>query len=213
MTPHLQAKTPRWPFSRLGRMPALRRSPLVLALAAAAIALASCGGEDAKLLPGETAREITANLETVKQLAGEGDCVGAESAARQVSEQIDALTGVDRKLKQALEGGAERLSEVVTECEESTTEAIGPAEEPEEAEEKPTKAEEKEAKALEKAEEQEAKEAPAEAEGGKSPPEPPGEAHGLENGNGPPQAGNEEATPETSPSGGVSPGEPAGEGK
>ena len=62
--------------------PARPDSLLAFALvAAAALALAACGGEDAKLLPGETAREITANLDTVQQLSAEGDCVGAESAA------------------------------------------------------------------------------------------------------------------------------------
>ena len=73
------------PFSRLAPMP--RFSPPLLALgltAAAALTLVACGGEDAKLLPGETAREITANLDTVQQLSDEGDCVGAESAAQQV---------------------------------------------------------------------------------------------------------------------------------
>jgi hypothetical protein len=95
-----------------------RLSVLLLApgLAAAAISLASCGGEAAKLLPGETAREITANLDTVKQLADEGDCVGAESAAGQVSEQIEELSGIDAKLKRALEEGAARLNEVIASC-------------------------------------------------------------------------------------------------
>jgi hypothetical protein len=213
MTPPLQGKSNSWSFSRLGRMP--RLPTLLLALAgAAAIALASCGGEDAKLLPGETAREITANLETVKQLANEGDCVGAESAAGQVSEQIEALTGVDRKLKDALQAGADRLSEVVAECEESSVEAIGPAEEPAESEdeEKPSKAEEREAKKLERAEKREEREA-AETEGTRTAPQSPGEGKGVEEGNAPSQGGSEEAAPETSPSGGVSPAAPAGEGE
>ncbi len=194
-------------------MPRLPASLLALVLGAAAtVALVACGEEDAKLLPGETAREITANLETVKQLANEGDCIGAESAAQQVSEQIEGLTGVDRKLKQALQDGAGRLNEVVAGCEESATEAIAPAEEPAESEEKPSKAEEGEAKELERAEKKEEKEAPAEPEGTKTSPQPQGEGKGLEEGSAPPQAGNEEAAPETSPSGGVGPGAPAGEG-
>jgi len=114
-------------FSRLGRMPRPPAPLLVLALLAAATVLASCGGEDAQLLPGSTAREITANLDAVQQLADEGDCVGAESAALQVSEQIDALGGVDRRLKGALREGAERLNEVVAECEEEPEEAVDPA--------------------------------------------------------------------------------------
>jgi hypothetical protein len=165
----------------------------IVAGALAALALAACGGEDAKLLPGETAREITANLDTVKQLANEGDCVGAESAARQVGEQVEALEGVDPKLKRALEDGAARLEEVIAGCEEAS-EAIAPAEVPaeleEEAEREPqqrgreAKPKEREAKPGEE------EAAPEEAE------EPPVE----------------EAAPE-SPSGGVGPGAAVGEGE
>ena len=113
-------------------MALLARTTIVASLSALAVAaLSACGGEDAKLLPGDTAREITANLDSVKQLTDEGDCVGAESAAAQVGEQIEALGGVDRKLKEALEKGAERLNEVVDECEEAEEpEAVAPAEIP-----------------------------------------------------------------------------------
>ncbi len=186
-----------------------------LALAAGllvALGLAACGGEDAKLLPGETAREITANLDTVKQLAGEGDCVGAESAAQQVGEQIEALEGVDAKLKRALEQGAARLEEVISECEESSSEAIAPAEIPAESEADEAR-EQKEEKGKGKAQKQEAEEAAPEEE--KSlPPQANGEGKGLENGNGPPAA--EEPSEEGAggtPSGGVSPGAPAGGGE
>jgi hypothetical protein len=106
----------------------LRASLLTLVLgAAAAMALASCGGSDADLLPGDTAREITANLDAVEDLANSGDCAGAQSAAQQVRDQIEALDGVDRQLKQALRDGADRLNEVVENCVETTTEAISPA--------------------------------------------------------------------------------------
>jgi len=109
-------------------MPQLRAPLLALALgAAAAMALASCGGSDADLLPGDTAREITANLDAVEDLANSGDCAGAQSAAQQVRDQIEALGGVDRQLKQALRDGADRLNEVVENCVETTTEAISPA--------------------------------------------------------------------------------------
>jgi hypothetical protein len=187
---------------------------LSLGLAAAvATTLVACGGEDAKLLPGETAREITANLDSVKQLADEGDCVGAESAAGQVSEQIEGLGGVDRKLKLALEEGAARLSEVIAECEEASSEGLAPAEvapADEGEEEKPSKAEKKEEKKEAKAP------PPAPKEPGGShelPPQANGEGKGLENGNGPPAAAGGEEEGAVSPSGGVSPGSPAaGEG-
>jgi hypothetical protein len=186
-------------------MPRPPRFPAALGLLAlAAVGLVACGGEDAKLLPGETAREIVANLDTVQQLSDEGDCIGAESAAAQVGEQIEAIEGVDRKLKQALEDGASRLEEVIVECEESATEAIAPATIPSqsEAEEKPKKDEEKEEKPK-----------PEEKDEGNPalPPQAKGEGKGLEKEPAPPPA--EEAPqepPAESPSGGVSPGSPAG---
>jgi hypothetical protein len=217
MNAQMQGNSAQGPFSRLARMPRLLASPLTFVLAAAAaLALVACGGEDAKLLPGETAREITANLDTVQQLSDEGDCVGAESAAQQVGEQIEAVEGVDQKLKRALEDGAARLEEVIAECEEATSEAIAPAvipTEPEEAEEqapREKKDKEKEAKPKEEEAEEEA-ETPTEPS---LPPQAKGEGKGLENGQGPPpsEEGAEEGSGE-SPSGGVSPGTPAGGGK
>ena len=161
-------------------MALLARTTIVASLSALAVAaLSACGGEDAKLLPGDTAREITANLDSVKQLTDEGDCVGAESAAAQVGEQIEALGGVDRKLKEALDKGAERLNEVVDECEEAEEpESVAPAEIPSEDEEeapdkKAEKEEEKAEKEHEKEERAEEKEVPPpapEKEGG-----PPGQ--------------------------------------
>ena len=197
---------------RFSRLAQVRRASLpslaLLAGALIALGLTACGGEDAKLLPGETAREITANLDTVKQLAGEGDCVGAESAAQQVGEQIEALEGVDPKLKRALEQGAGRLEEVIASCEESSSEAIAPAEVPSEFEEEVEKPKQKQGKEKEpKPQEEEAE------EGGSLPPQANGEGKGPEKGNGP-AAGEEaaeEAAPE-SPSGGVGPGAPAGGG-
>lgn len=196
-------------FSRLARVRRASLSSLaLLAGALIALGLSACGGEDAKLLPGETAREITANLDTVKQLAGEGDCVGAESAAQQVGEQIEALEGVDPKLKRALEQGAARLEEVIASCEESSSEAIAPAEVPSEFEEEAEKPKQKQKQKEPKPQEEEAE------KGGSLPPQANGEGKGLEKGNGPPatEEAAEEAAPE-SPSGGVGPGAPAGGGE
>ncbi len=158
-------------LSRLATVRQTTASVLALVLGAAvAVALASCGsGEDAQLLPGDTAREITANLDTVQQLADEGECVGAGDAAEEVSSQVEALEGVDEKLQQALERGAVRLNEVVAACEEVTTEAIEPAtvptieettKEPPGQEKKQEKEEEKEAKEKEKEEDLTEKEPP-----------------------------------------------------
>jgi hypothetical protein len=192
------------------------RPLLALALAAtAALALVACGGEDAKLLPGETAREITANLDTVQQLSDEGDCVGAESAAQQVGEQIEAVEGVDPKLKRALEGGAARLEEVIAECEETSTEAIAPAEIPTEAEEDEGErgprsgkdSDEDTAGNQPKPQEKEAPDTPSTSPG--PPPQAEGKGEGPPAGSAPPS---EEEGAE-SPSGGVSPGSPAGGGE
>jgi hypothetical protein len=206
----------RRPFSRLARMPRLPLPPLAIGLAAGvALALSACGGEDAKLLPGETAREITANLDTVQQLSDEGDCVGAESAAQQVGEQIETLEGVDRKLKQALEGGAARLQEVIAGCEEAITEAIAPATVPTETEEEGDKSsKEKHGKEKEAKPEKEEEVTP-ETTPPSLPPQANGKGKGLENGKGPPpsEEGTVEEGSDESPSGGVSPGAPAGEGE
>ena len=198
-------------FSRLARV----RRPLLssLALSAAApiaLGLTACGGEDAKLLPGETAREITANLDTVKQLAGEGDCVGAESAAQQVGEQIEALEGVDPKLKRALEQGAGRLEEVIASCEESSSEAIAPAEVPSELEEEAEKPKQKEKEPRRSRR----KKKPKKAARPRCRRRPTAKARAPKRATAQPAAEEapEEAAPE-SPSGGVGPGAPAGGGE
>src|ERR1700720_3545985 len=99
-------------------------SPLAFAIGiAAAIALSSCGsGNNAKLLPGTTAQEITRNLARVRELAAEGECISAQDAALQVSTQVDDLHGIDPKLKQARRDGATKLNEVVRTCAQETTE-------------------------------------------------------------------------------------------
>jgi hypothetical protein len=214
MTVRCRENPPLGTFSRLGPMPRSLASLLALGLgAAASLLLVACGGEDAKLLPGETAREITANLDTVQQLSDEGDCVGAESAAQQVGEQIETLSGVDQRLKRALEDGAARLEEVIVNCEESTTEAVAPAipSEPEEEEEEKGPKE----KAGKEKEPKPKEEAPApETPEHSLPPQAKGEAKGHEKGSeAPPVEEEVEEEPDESASGGVSPGSPAGGGE
>jgi len=183
---------------------------LALALgAAAAVALASCGGgEDAKLLPGTTAQQISENLDTVQQLAAEEECVGAADAAQEVSDEVEALTGVDPKLKEALQRGATKLNEVVTTCEEETTETVAPADEAPSTEETtklPPGQEKKEEKELEKeaekAEKEAEKEAPSES------PTTPAETTPSEPTTTTPTEGGGTGAP-----GGVSPGTPVGPG-
>jgi outer membrane biosynthesis protein TonB len=178
---------------------------LALALAAvAALGLVACGsGEEADLLPGSTASEINSNLDQVEQLASDGDCEGAQLAAQEVSAQVEALGGVDQRLKQALREGATRLNEVVADCEEPVSEEAVPtieeAEEPEEVEkkEKPEKSKP----------EKEAEEPVEEEETPALPPQAEGEANGQED--------QEDDAPPVepgggAPSGGVGPATPAG---
>ncbi len=181
----------------MGRLSA---SLLLLALGAvAAVGLSACGGGKADLLPGSTASEIEANLDQVRELAGEGECIGAENAVQAVGTQVRQLGGVDKQLKQALREGVDRLGEVVESCEEpeeaEETEAIAPAEEAE-ATEKPHKPEKskppKEAEA----------EAPAET-APEATPAPPGNGAGSGQGEAPPVEPGGGA-----PSGGVGPGAP-----
>jgi outer membrane biosynthesis protein TonB len=192
------------PLSRLDFM--ARPSAFLIALAlgaAAALGLVACGGGgNGDLLPGGTAGEINANLDQVEQLASEGDCAGAGEAAQAVSSQVEALGGVDAKLKQALSEGATRLNEVVAGCEEASVEeetvpSVAPAEEPEEEKkEKPEKPEKP----------KQEKEEPEETTTPTLPPQAEGKAKGHEK-------QEEEAPPVESgggtPSGGVGPGTPA----
>jgi outer membrane biosynthesis protein TonB len=171
---------------------------------AASLVLASCGGGDAKLLPGNTAREIGENVDSVQQLVDEGECVDAQDAALEVSTQVEALQGIDPQLKEALEDGAARLNEVVGTCEETedtveeslpeTTEST--EEEPEKKEKKPKKVKPEEPPA-----EEEEQTGPPE-----EPPEPPGKAKGHE------EAPPVEEAPSEGASGGIGPGSAAGEG-
>jgi hypothetical protein len=191
----------------------LRRTAfaIVLCLAlATTLSLAACGGEDAQLLSGETAREIEANLDTVQQLADEGDCVGAESAVEQVGEQIDGLEEVDPKLKRALEAGAERLEEVIATCEESTTEAIGPARIPDEEAEEGEREESRQQGGRGRGNEGSGREREAEPET-ERPSQPPQTEGGGGEGESAPPSGGEGGEEEQS--GGVSPGGAVEEGE
>jgi septal ring-binding cell division protein DamX len=171
-----------------------------------ALGLASCGeGDSAALLPGNTASEISSNLDEVRRLSDEGECVGAQDAALEVSDQIDALGGVDRELKRALREGADRLNEVVAACEEAPEEEVetepSVSTEPIEVEppegEKKSKGEKREPPGQEKKAEKE-EEAVEPETTPETPPSPPTETPAE-----PPAGGG-------TPSGGVSPSAPAG---
>jgi outer membrane biosynthesis protein TonB len=213
MTPKCREILPQRSLSRLATVRHLALSTLALALgAAAAVALVACGGgEDAKLLPGNTAREINENLDRVQQYAEEGECVGAEDAVGEVTTQVESLQGVDPKLEDALRRGAARLGEVVSSCEEETTETVAPTEESpstEETERIPPGQEKKVEKEHEKEErDQEKEEEKTDKEAEKAENEAP-----------PAESPTEKTPPATTPgeggtgaSGGVGPGTPAPE--
>jgi hypothetical protein len=193
-------------FSRLAtvRQRAPFTLPLLLGLVAA-IGLASCGGgEDAKLLPGATAQEITENLDRVKQLASEGECVGAADAAQEVGAQVEGLSGVDAKLKQALHQGTERLDEVVATCDETITETVAPATEATttEEEEKVPPGHEKHKMPPGQEKKEEKEEAPKETAPPPATPTPPSETP-------PATTPPDEESGGTGAPGGVGPGSPA----
>lgn len=109
-------------------MSRLALSMLALCLGVgSAMALVSCGdgGSDEGLLPGDTASEIVANLDTVEELAASGDCASAAATVEQVAAQIDSLPdSVDPQLRNALVDGTQQLVDVVNRpgsCEPATT--------------------------------------------------------------------------------------------
>lgn len=172
-------------------MRGLTRSALGLAAGlAVALSLASCGGGGADLLAGETAEEITENLELVQELADAGDCVGAEEATAEVLQQVEELD-VDARLQEALSKGIDRLSEAVSRCqeagEEEPAETTDTTAEPEAEEERGKPGREK--KRDEEPEQEEEREAPPQNEEGEGEETQPEEAE--------------------SESGGVSPATPA----
>ena len=197
-------------------MPRVAAAPLALALGlAAALALAACGGgSDAKLLAGNTAQEIRENLDSVQRLVDEGECVGAEDAALSVSSQVEAVEGIDPKLKQLLQEGAARLNEVVDQCEEAeaTVEETVPA--PTESPEEKAKAEkesEKEQKEAEKEQEKAEKEAEKEQKEAEKEQEKAEKEAEKEQKEAEKEQEHEEAEG-GEPSGGVGPGSAPGEG-
>lgn len=187
-----------------------RLSVILLALllgGASAVALASCGGgSNAELLPGTTASQIESNLDQVKQLAAEGDCIGAEDAVANVAAEVEELQGVDKRLKAALQEGTAKLSEVVGECEETSEEAEPTVESDVGAEELEEEKKPKKEKPEKEAKEPEPKEEPAESEEGPELP-PQSNGKGEEKGKGGPAPEGEE----TPPSGGVGPNVGVGE--
>ncbi len=119
--------------------PRSTRTRLRTFVAASAVILTAgvasgCGEDRSNLLPGDTANEISSNLDRVRQLAGSGDCFGALTAAQEVTRQVEGLgAGVDRRLKRSLRDGVTQLVLTVQENCEATEGTVTeePAEVPE----------------------------------------------------------------------------------
>lgn len=213
-----------------------RAAAILLAALAVCFLLAACGSSDnGELLPGTTADQITSNLDLVRESNSEGNCEEAEEAVAQVIEEIDALRGVDEKLKSALEEGATKLSEVNSSCgasveaeeqkeaEEAQAEEQeheqAEAEEDQEAEEEEQKVLEKEQKTEEREEKETSQEKAEEEAEQPGPPEgeepgPKGKAKGHEKQEEAEPPSEEEVIPpvEEGPAGGIGPGAEAGGG-
>ncbi|MGN6274828.1 MAG: hypothetical protein ACTHNP_02725 [Solirubrobacterales bacterium] len=185
-----------------------RLSAVLLALllgGVSALVLASCGsGSNADLLPGTTASQIESNLDQVKRLTAEGECIGAENAVDEVAAEVEGLREVDLRLKAALQEGTAKLSEVVNECQETSEETEPALESDVEAEEleeeKKPKKEKPDKEVKEPAQPKE--EATEPEEGPELPPQSNGK--GEEKGKGGPPAVAPEAE-EAPSSGGVGP--------
>lgn len=93
---------------------------LLISIASIAV-LSGCGEDRSNLLPGNTAQEIIANLDTVDQLVADGNCFDALSSAEEIRSQVEALSDdVDPVLRRNLLDGVTELQiKVQDECVES----------------------------------------------------------------------------------------------
>jgi hypothetical protein len=97
------------------------RLTAVLLISIASIAVFSgCGEDRSNLLPGNTAKEIIANLDTVDQLVSEGKCFEALDSTAEIRVQIESLDGIDSVLKRNLLDGVTELQvKIQDDCVES----------------------------------------------------------------------------------------------
>jgi len=87
-----------------------RKSTLLIAAIASIALLSGCGEDRSNLLPGDTARQIDANLGLVEQLVRDGICFEALNAAEEVRNEVEALgSDVDSTLRRNLLDGVTQL--------------------------------------------------------------------------------------------------------
>lgn len=90
-----------------------------------AVALVSCGGSDAGLLPGTTASEIVKNIDLAQEKLSEQNCAAVQDYAQTISEQVTKLPhSVDSDLRKSLREGASKLQSLADDgCQLTTSEA------------------------------------------------------------------------------------------
>jgi len=93
----------------------------LLAGAACAVVLASCGGGGT--LSGATAQQLLDALDKMQTEASEGNCSTVASDASNVSSQVQARSDIDPKLRAALVEGFDNLAQLAVSdgCESTTT--------------------------------------------------------------------------------------------
>jgi hypothetical protein len=102
------------------RLAAVSRRPLSwIALAATAAALSACGDDEEGTIAPSSADAMRAELDQVEQAQAEGLCENAQAAAIRFRNAVNQLgADVDREVKGALQGGANKLVELSSDPEQ-----------------------------------------------------------------------------------------------
>lgn len=92
-----------------------------LVLGVGAAVMAGCG-DRSKLIPAGDAGQVEQQLSAVKAAVADGDCGTARTAVLRAQRTVINMTGVDRRLKQRLSSGLDRLAtRASTECDEAAS--------------------------------------------------------------------------------------------
>jgi hypothetical protein len=99
------------------------RLPLAFLLGVATAVLIACGGSNKKLLPAVSADRLKNDLADISQAIDQQDCSAAGQAFNQFQADLQRVPpAVDRRLRQRLQQGANRLSaRVPVDCQAAPT--------------------------------------------------------------------------------------------
>jgi hypothetical protein len=120
-------------------MKGVRPTASLLAAAVCTVVLAACGGDGDGPIPADPGEALIVQLDQVQDRVDQGDCVGAQSAARAVVDQVEQLPeAVDGELRQTLVDASTNLASMTEDpdkCDEVDTGTTGqsdtvPTEEP-----------------------------------------------------------------------------------